>query len=106
MIPLSQSIDRTPDGVGVALPCNPALSLPALGLVPRVEALSRARGPAFDKLRAMWRLRLPSASLRADALMRCPKVSAGECEHRAITGALEAYAAVRRPHGRADGGEG
>jgi len=33
MIPSSQSIDRAPDGVGVALPCNPALSLPALGLV-------------------------------------------------------------------------
>jgi len=42
--------------------------------------------------------------LRADALMRSLEVSAGACEHRAITGALEAYAAVRRPHGRADGG--
>src|SRR6185503_110192 len=37
---------------------------------------------------------------RADALMGCPEESSGACELEAITDAIEAYEAVRWPHGK------
>ncbi len=43
---------------------------------------------------------------RADALMSCAEESVGACELEVITDAIEAYEAMRWPHGRADGGKG